>query len=96
MGKRRRRGYPTNDHELVDRYDLDSIGKAARYARMLRALPVGLSEWALHPSVGNAELQAVVPSWRVRQTDLNFVVSQEAQTTPTSRSPLPSRRSWWA
>jgi chitin disaccharide deacetylase len=77
--KMRRRGYPTNDHELMDSYDLDTVGKAARYARMLRALPIGLSEWALHPGVGNAELRAAVPSWRVRQSDLDFVVSQQAR-----------------
>src|ERR671916_1788263 len=78
--KMRRRGYPTNDHELMDSYDLDTVGKAARYAQMLRALPVGLSEWAVHPGIGNAELRAVEPSWRVRQTDFDFVVSQEART----------------
>jgi len=76
--KMRRRGYPTNDHDLMDSYDLDTVGKAARYARMLRDLPVGLSEWAVHPGVANAELRAVEPSWRVRQTDFDFVVSQEA------------------
>ena len=78
--KVRRRGYPTNDHELMDSYDLDTDDKAARYARMLRALPVGLSEWAVHPGVGNAVLRAVEPSWRVRQTDFDFVVSLEART----------------
>ncbi len=78
--KMRRRGYPTNDHDLMDSYDLDTVGKAARYAQMLRALPVGLSEWAVHPGVGNAELRAAVPSWQVRQTDFDFVVSQEAWT----------------
>lgn len=78
--KMRRRGYPANDHDLMDSYDLDTVGKAACYARMLRALPVGLSEWALHPGIGNAELRAVeTSSWRVRQTDFDFVVSQEAQ-----------------
>jgi chitin disaccharide deacetylase len=80
IDKMRRRGYPANDHELMDSYDLDTVGKAASYARMLRALPVGLSEWAVHPGMGNAELRAVEPSWRVRQTDLDFVVSQEART----------------
>jgi predicted glycoside hydrolase/deacetylase ChbG (UPF0249 family) len=75
----RRLGYPTIDHDLMDSYDLDTVGKAARYARMLRALPVGLSEWAVHPGIGNAELRAAVPSWRVRQTDFDFVVSQEAR-----------------
>ncbi len=78
--KMRRRGYPTNDHELMDSYDLDTADKAARYARMLRALPVGLSEWAVHPGVDSAELRAVEPGWRVRQTDFDFVVSQEART----------------
>jgi chitin disaccharide deacetylase len=63
----------------LDSYDLDTVGKAARYARMLRALLVGLSEWALHPGVGNAELRAAVPTWRVRQSDLDFIVSQEAR-----------------
>jgi predicted glycoside hydrolase/deacetylase ChbG (UPF0249 family) len=80
IDKMRRRGYPANDHELMDSYDLDTVGKAARYARMLRALPVGLSEWAVHPGIGNAELRAVEPSWQVRQTDFDFVVSQETRT----------------
>jgi chitin disaccharide deacetylase len=75
-----RRGHPTNDHDLMDSYDLDTTDKAARYARMLRELPAGLSEWAVHPGLGNAELRAAVPSWRVRQTDFDFVVSQEART----------------
>lgn len=75
----RRRGCPTNDHDLMDSYDLDTVGKAARYARMLRALPVGLSEWAVHPGIGNPELRAAMPSWQVRQTDFDFVVSQEAR-----------------
>jgi predicted glycoside hydrolase/deacetylase ChbG (UPF0249 family) len=77
--KLRRRGYPANDHELMDSYDLDTVEKAARYARMLRALPVGLSEWAVHPGLGNSELRAIESSWRVRQTDFDFVVSQEAR-----------------
>jgi hypothetical protein len=47
---------------------------------MLRALPVGLSEWAVHPGFASAELQAVEPeSWQVRQTDHAFVMSPEAQ-----------------
>jgi predicted glycoside hydrolase/deacetylase ChbG (UPF0249 family) len=76
----RRRGCPINDHDLMDSYDLDTVDKTARYARMLRALPDGLSEWAVHPGMGNAELRAAVPTWRVRQTDFDFVISQEART----------------
>jgi predicted glycoside hydrolase/deacetylase ChbG (UPF0249 family) len=73
-------GYPTNDHRVMDSYDLPTVGKSAQYAAMLRALPVGLSEWAVHPGLESAELQAVEPqSWRVRQTDYEFVTSPEAQ-----------------
>ena len=78
--KMRRQGYPANDHELMDSYDLDPVGKTASYVKMLRTLPVGLSEWAVHPGIGDAELRAVEPSWRVRQSDFDFVVSQEART----------------
>ena len=78
--KMRRLGYPANEHELMDSYDLDPVGKTASYVKMLRALPVGLSEWAVHPGIGDAELRAVEPSWRVRQSDFDFVVSQEART----------------
>jgi chitin disaccharide deacetylase len=75
-----RRGYPTNDHTVMDSYDLATVGKSAKYAAMLRALPVGLSEWAVHPGIASAELEAVEPkSWQVRQTDYAFVMSPEAQ-----------------
>jgi predicted glycoside hydrolase/deacetylase ChbG (UPF0249 family) len=78
--KMRLRGCPTNDHDLMDSYHLDTVRKAARYAQMLRELPVGLSEWAVHPGLGNAELRAVEPSsWQVRQSDFDFVISQEAR-----------------
>lgn len=77
--KLQKQGLPTNDYELMDSYDLDTAGKSARYAQMLRDLPVGLSEWAVHPGLGNAELQALMPSWPVRQTDFEFFMSQEAQ-----------------
>ena len=75
-----RQGYPTNDHTVMDSYDLATVGKSAQYAAMLRALPVGLSEWAVHPGLASAELAAVEPqSWQVRQTDYEFVMSPEAQ-----------------
>lgn len=75
----RRVGVPTIDHDVLDSYSLDTVGKAARYARLLRALPAGLSEWAVHPGLGNAEAQAIEPaSWQVRKTDFDFLISQEA------------------
>jgi hypothetical protein len=73
-------GLPTNDYDFMDSFRLDVNDKFARYSRLLRELPVGLSEWAVHPGLGNAELQTMQPgSVQVRQTDLDFLVSQEAQ-----------------
>jgi chitin disaccharide deacetylase len=42
-------------------------------------LPAGLSEWAVHPGLGDAESQAIDSGWRVRQTDLEFLMSSEAR-----------------
>jgi chitin disaccharide deacetylase len=75
-------GLPTDDHDLLDSYDLDTVDKSARYVRMLRELPMGLSEWAVHPGLGNSEAQAIDPGgWKVRQTDFEFLMSSEARET---------------
>lgn len=75
-----RQGLPTNDYDMLDSYRLDIVEKSARYAQLLREMPVGLSEWAVHPGLGNAELQALEPeSWQVRQTDFDFLMSREAR-----------------
>jgi len=75
-----RQGFPTNDYDMLDSYRLDIVEKSARYAQLLREIPVGLSEWAVHPGLGNAELQAIEPeSWQVRQTDFDFLMSREAR-----------------
>ncbi len=77
--KCRHMGLPTNDYDVLDSYGLDTVGKSVRYAQLLRALPAGLSEWAVHPSLGNAESRALEPrSWQVRKADFDFLVSQEA------------------
>jgi hypothetical protein len=66
---------------VLDSYRLDLVAKAACYARALRELPSGLSEWAVHPAVGTPEMQAIEPqSWQVRSTDFDFLISQEAQS----------------
>jgi len=76
----RRAGLPTVDLAVVDSYALGAVEKAARYAQLLRALPAGLSEWAVHPSLGDAEAQAMEPdSWRVRKADFDFLISPEAR-----------------
>jgi chitin disaccharide deacetylase len=75
-----RQSLPVNEHELLNSYELDIVEKSARYVRALRELPVGLSEWAVHPGLGTPELQALEPqSWQVRQTDFDFLMSQDAR-----------------
>jgi len=73
-------GLPTNDYDFLDSYSLDPVDKSARYDQMLRELPAGLSEWAIHPGLENAELLAIKPDGKhVRQTDFDFLMSQEAK-----------------
>ena len=75
-----RRGLPTADHDLLDSFRLDVEGKSTRYAELLRGLPAGLSEWAVHPGLGDAESRALDPAgWRVRRTDFDFLVSPQAR-----------------
>jgi predicted glycoside hydrolase/deacetylase ChbG (UPF0249 family) len=75
-----RQGLPTIDHDFLDSTEFDLADKSARYAQMLRDLPPGLSEWAVHPGLDNAELQALQAELsQVRQTDFDFLMSPEAQ-----------------
>ncbi|MDQ3692299.1 MAG: ChbG/HpnK family deacetylase [Chloroflexota bacterium] len=75
-----RQGLPTADHDLLDSFGIDINGKSARYAELLRALPVGLTEWAVHPSLGSTESRAIDPDgWRVRRTDFDFLISPQAR-----------------
>ena len=76
-----RRGLPAVDHGVVDSTRLATAGKAARFVRMLRELPVGLSEWAVHPGLGTAEARAIDGWWSKRAADLRFLVSREARET---------------
>jgi chitin disaccharide deacetylase len=77
-------GLPTNDYHFMDSYHLDPATKPALYAQMLRELPAGLSEWAVHPGLDGDELLAIErEDNHIRQTDFDFLVSQEAQTIIT-------------
>lgn len=76
-----RRGLPTVDHGVVDSTRLETAGKAARYVQMLRELPAGLSEWAVHPGLGTAEARAIDAWWPKRAADVQFLVSPEARDT---------------
>lgn len=81
LGKRlQRQGLPTAGYNLLDSFRIDTATKPARYAQLLRELPAGLSEWAVHPSVGDAASQAIDPDgWPVRKADFDFLISPEAR-----------------
>ncbi len=73
-------GLPANDHDFLDSYLLDPVTKAADYAELLHQLPVGLSEWAVHPGLDHPELLAIESGGNhIRQTDYDFLVSQRAK-----------------
>jgi chitin disaccharide deacetylase len=78
--KLRQRGLPAVDHEFLDSFRLDTAGKQARYASLLHDLPAGLSEWAVHPALGDQQAQTIDPGWLVRQTDYEFLTSAQAST----------------
>ena len=67
------------DNDFLDSFSLRLDGKAARYAELLRTLPAGLTEWALHPAVGDGEARAVDQGWRVRASDYDFLTSPETR-----------------
>ncbi|MFJ2264526.1 ChbG/HpnK family deacetylase [Streptomyces sp. NPDC087844] len=75
----RRRGLPVTDNDFLDSFSLDTEGKAARYAQLLRDLPAGLNEWAVHPSLGDEESHAADSGWPVRRTDYKFLTSPQAR-----------------
>ncbi|WP_433553397.1 polysaccharide deacetylase family protein [Micromonospora zamorensis] len=75
----RQRGLPVTDNDFLDSFSLDIKGKPARYVQMLRDLPAGLNEWAVHPGLGNEEAQAVDDGWPVRRTDYEFLTSPQAR-----------------
>jgi predicted glycoside hydrolase/deacetylase ChbG (UPF0249 family) len=74
------RGLPTNDYDFLDSYSLDPVNKAGRYAELLRELPVGLNEWAVHPGLDSPELLAIEPDGdHIRQADFDFLMSERAR-----------------
>ena len=79
--KAREHGKPVVDNAFhLDSYSLSLEDKPARYARMLRDLPVGLNEWAVHPAHGTGQWQMIEPTgWQVRQSDHAFLTSPQAR-----------------
>ena len=73
-------GLPTIDYDFLDSYGIDPANKPAHYARLLRELPAGLSEWAVHPGLDNAELLSIEPGGNhMRQADFDFWTSPQAK-----------------
>ncbi|MGW2017730.1 polysaccharide deacetylase family protein [Streptomyces sp. NPDC001927] len=75
----RERGLPVTDNDFLDSYSLPIEAKAARYVQLLRDLPAGLNEWAVHPSLGTPESRTVDDGWTVRRTDYEFLTSPQAR-----------------
>ncbi|MGA7731760.1 MAG: polysaccharide deacetylase family protein [Chloroflexia bacterium] len=72
-------GLPANDYDFLDSYMMGTVDKSARYAQLLRELPAGLSEWAVHPGLDSSELLAIEPDGNhSRQLDFDFLMSAEA------------------
>jgi chitin disaccharide deacetylase len=75
----RQLGLPVVDHDFLDSFSLDVETKASRYLQLLHELPAGLSEWAVHPGPGDTASREIDNGWRVRHTDLEFLISPEAR-----------------
>lgn len=65
---------PVVDHDFLDSFSLPPDGKADRYVRLLRDLPEGLTEWAVHPAFADP----VDAGSAVRRSDYDFLVSARA------------------
>jgi chitin disaccharide deacetylase len=79
-GKLRQRGLPVVDNPFLDSFAVSLDGKAARYATLLRDLPSGLNEWAVHPGLGSQQARMTDPyGWRVRQPDCEFLTWPRAR-----------------
>ncbi len=72
-------GLPTADHNLMDSFSIATAGKSGRYAQMLRELPTGLSDWAVHPSIADNYSQTIDDGWPVRRADYDFLMSADAR-----------------
>jgi predicted glycoside hydrolase/deacetylase ChbG (UPF0249 family) len=70
----RARGLPVVDHDFLDSFALDVSGKTQRFAQLLRDLPIGLNEWAVHPALGEESAAEANLGWAVRRSDYAFLV----------------------
>jgi predicted glycoside hydrolase/deacetylase ChbG (UPF0249 family) len=78
--KAREQGKPVVDNAFLDSYAIGLDGRAETCARMLRELPRGLTEWAVHPAHDDERRQTIEPSgWQIRRSDHAFLTSAQAR-----------------
>jgi len=70
-------GLPALDYPDLDSFVLPLENKSSIYIQLLRELPEGLSEFAIHPAMESDELRAITPEWPVRVSDYQFFNSLE-------------------
>jgi predicted glycoside hydrolase/deacetylase ChbG (UPF0249 family) len=75
----RQQRLPVVDHDFLDSFSLDIKTKTSRYLQLLHDLPPGLSEWAVHPGLGDVASRNIDDGWKVRRTDRDFLTSPEAR-----------------
>jgi predicted glycoside hydrolase/deacetylase ChbG (UPF0249 family) len=76
-----RQGLPVAEFDFLDSSSIIPAAQPAEYARLLHELPIGLSEWAVHPGLGGPELLALEPGGSpFRQVDYDFWTSPEARS----------------
>lgn len=71
----RQRGLLVIDNDFLDSFSLNTEGKTDRYCQLLRDLPTGLNEWAVHPALADDDAQVIAGGWPVRRTDYEFLTS---------------------
>jgi len=82
--KARSQGKPFVDGVWLDSFTVAVERKAQIYERLVRGLPPGLSEWAVHPAVATEDWKAIEQrGWRVRQSDHAFLISDRAREVLT-------------
>jgi hypothetical protein len=69
-------GIPLVDHATMLPFDRpeDRVGQASQ---ALKALPAGLTHFAIHPAVDTPELRAITPDWPSRVADYEAFAGRE-------------------
>ncbi|WP_337832732.1 ChbG/HpnK family deacetylase [Pseudonocardia sp. TMWB2A] len=73
-------GLPVVDHPFLDSFTLAPTARAEHYERLLRDLPAGLTEWAVHPASDDDVAEGDEHDRRVRGGDHSWLTSSRART----------------